>query len=189
MKTLKTLFLTGLALFAMSSFAWSASTAPPGIETHLFPALYKTAKGPVQKVRVTVKHEGASANATITLGDQSRKVKLNDGPNPFFFEIPQVQSTVQLPLTVTVGKEQESTRVEVKPVRHWQMNMVQHTHTDIGYTRSQTEILAEHLRYIDYALDYCDATDNYPDFAKFRWTFSTWVSTQPRSIERICTGD
>ena len=105
MKTLKTLFLTGLALFAMSSFAWSASTAPPGIETHLFPALYKTAKGPVQKVRVTVKHEGASANATITLGDQSRKVKLNDGQNPFFFEIPQVKSTVQLPLTVTVGKE------------------------------------------------------------------------------------
>ena len=32
------------------------------------------------------------------------------------------------------------------------------------------EILAEHLRYIDYALDYCDATDNYPDYAKFRWT-------------------
>ena len=32
------------------------------------------------------------------------------------------------------------------------------------------EILAEQLRYIDYALDYCDATDNYPDFAKFRWT-------------------
>ena len=57
MKTLKTLFLAGLALFAMSSFAWSGSTAPPGIETHLFPALYKTAKGPVQKVRVTVKHE------------------------------------------------------------------------------------------------------------------------------------
>lgn len=30
MKTLKTLFLAGLALFAMSSFAWSGSTAPAG---------------------------------------------------------------------------------------------------------------------------------------------------------------
>ena len=47
---------------------------------------------------------------------------------------------------------------------------IQHSHTDIGYTRSQTEILAEHLRYIDYALDYRDATDNYPENAKFRWT-------------------
>jgi len=47
---------------------------------------------------------------------------------------------------------------------------VQHTHTDIGYTRPQTEILPEHLRYIDDALDYCDQTDDYPDNAKFRWT-------------------
>lgn len=73
MKTLKTLFLAGLALFAMSSSVWSASTAPPAIETHLFPALYKTVKGPVQKVRVTVKHSGAPVSATLTLGNQSRK--------------------------------------------------------------------------------------------------------------------
>ena len=39
MKTLKTLFLAGLALFAMSSSVWSASTAPPAIETHLFLSL------------------------------------------------------------------------------------------------------------------------------------------------------
>jgi len=48
--------------------------------------------------------------------------------------------------------------------------LVQHTHTDIGYTRPQSEMLAEHLRYIDYALDCCDATDDFPDDAKFRWT-------------------
>lgn len=52
----------------------------------------------------------------------------------------------------------------------WKIKLIQHTHTDIGHTRSQTEILAEHLRYIDYALDYCDATDKYPENAKFRWT-------------------
>jgi Glycosyl hydrolases family 38 N-terminal domain. len=61
-------------------------------------------------------------------------------------------------------------QLEQLPVKQWEVNFVQHSHTDIGYTRSQTEILAEHLRYIDYALDYCDATDNYPDDAKFRWT-------------------
>ncbi len=60
--------------------------------------------------------------------------------------------------------------VVLDPVRKWDIKLIQHTHTDIGYTRSQTDILAEHLRYIDYALDYCDATDNYPDNAKFRWT-------------------
>lgn len=63
----------------------------------------------------------------------------------------------------------ETGNVRVKPVRKWQVSFVQHSHTDIGYTRSQTDILAEHLRYIDYALDYCDLTDNYPDESKFRW--------------------
>ncbi|MEG8989501.1 glycoside hydrolase family 38 C-terminal domain-containing protein [Ignavibacteria bacterium 4148-Me] len=56
------------------------------------------------------------------------------------------------------------------PVKHFEIFLVQHSHTDIGYTRPQQEILAEHLRYIDLALDYCDLTDNYPDEAKFRWT-------------------
>ncbi|MCF6286264.1 MAG: hypothetical protein L3K26_13905, partial [Candidatus Hydrogenedentes bacterium] len=60
--------------------------------------------------------------------------------------------------------------------RRWTVNLVQHVHTDIGYTRPQTEILPEHLRYIDYALDYCDLTDDYPDDAKFRWTCEiTWA--------------
>ncbi|KAA6315968.1 hypothetical protein EZS27_033655, partial [termite gut metagenome] len=73
----------------------------------------------------------------------------------------------------------------VDPVRKWKIFFVQHTHTDIGYTRSQTEILAEHLRFIDYALDYCDATDNYPEHAKFRWTceiswaVSEWLKCRP----------
>lgn len=60
--------------------------------------------------------------------------------------------------------------VDLKPVKEWKVDFIQHAHTDVGYTRSQTEILAEHLRYIDYAPDYCDATDNYPENAMFRWT-------------------
>ena len=60
--------------------------------------------------------------------------------------------------------------------RQWTVYLVQHTHTDIGYTRPQAEILAEHLRYIDYVLDYCDMTSDYPDDAQFRWTCeSAWV--------------
>ncbi|MCD8137256.1 MAG: hypothetical protein LUH01_15420 [Parabacteroides gordonii] len=169
MKTPKVFFLIGIALFALSFAVWGA-TAPPGIDTHVYPALYKSKQGLVQKVRVSLTHTGEPENVTLTLAGQTQKGKLKEGANQFFFEVPEVQSTQRLPLVLTKGKEKQSTEVEVKPVRHWQMNMVQHTHTDIGYTRSQTEILAEHLRYIDYALDYCDATDDYPDFAKFRWT-------------------
>ncbi len=35
------------------------------------------------------------------------------------------------------------------------------------------------MRYIDYALDYCDQTDNLPDDARFRWTCeSSWVTRE-----------
>jgi len=60
--------------------------------------------------------------------------------------------------------------VKATPVKPWTVYLVQHTHTDIGYTKPQTEILAEHIRYIDYAVEYCELTDHYPDDAKFRWT-------------------
>lgn len=164
-----------LLILTMTLSVWFLSAqelppANPGVETHVFPAVYKAGNKYMQKVRVTVNHGGQPVTATIRLGDQSRKEKLKEGKNLIVFEIPQVAAPIQLPLMVTIGKIKNTSSVAVHPVRKWQMNLVQHTHTDIGYTRSQTEILAEHLRYIDYALDYCDATDNYPEYAKFRWT-------------------
>ena len=153
--------------------AWGAQALSdePMVRTKVWPVVYKSDKGLMQRVWVTVDHEGKAASATLRLGDQSQRVKLEAGENRFFFEVPEVSSAQSLPLTVTRGKEELATEtVTIEPVRHWRMNLVQHTHTDIGYTRSQMEILAEHLRYIDYALDYCDATDDYPDAAKFRWT-------------------
>ena len=60
--------------------------------------------------------------------------------------------------------------------RDWDVYLIQHTHTDIGYTRPQAEILAEHLRYIDYVIEYCEKTRDYPEPSRFRWTCeSAWV--------------
>ncbi len=81
-----------------------------------------------------------------------------------------LRKPTRIRLKVVAGDFTVTRNVTLEPVRKWKISFIQHAHTDIGYTRSQTEILAEHLRYIDYALDYCDATDNYPENAKFRWT-------------------
>ena len=80
----------------------------------------------------------------------------------------------------------------ISPFHHFTIYLVQHAHTDIGYTRPQTEILPDHLRYIDYALDFCDQTDTLPDDARFRWSCETswavreYLKTRPASqIERL----
>jgi len=97
-------------------------------------------------------------------------------------EIEVAPLTRPTPITVRVesdGLSREFGPITVAPPRKWTVYLTQHTHTDIGYTRPQTEILPEHLRYIDYALDYCDATDSLPEAARFRWTCETsWAVRQ-----------
>lgn len=166
---LHNLLLMGALLVSPVLFAQEHSGGVPEMKADCYPAVYKSDKGMMQRVWVTIPHEGKPLSVTLGLGEQTQRVKLNEGTNRFYFEIPEVSQSVRLPLTLKQGKTLlASQEIPVEPVRHWQMNLVQHTHTDIGYTRSQMEILAEHLRYIDYALDYCDATDHYPDYAKFR---------------------
>ncbi len=115
------------------------------------------------------------------------------GRQEFLFEIPRLTSALEATVDVLTG---ETTRglgsFAIRPPRHWTVYLTQHTHTDIGYTRPQTEILPEHLRYLDYALDYCDLTDALPDDARFRWTCETaWAvreyvrSRPPVQIERL----
>ena len=47
---------------------------------------------------------------------------------------------------------------------------VHHTHTDIGYTHPQPVVFELHRRFLDEALGLADATADYPDDSRFRWT-------------------
>ena len=47
---------------------------------------------------------------------------------------------------------------------------VHHTHTDIGYTHPQPVVFELHRRFIDEALDIAEATADWPDECRFRWT-------------------
>lgn len=162
------------------------------ISGYVPPATYRSDKGPQQRVDITFVNNGNASKATVRLGDMTKKTALTSGNNTVSFMIPAVDSAIDMPVSITAGKETASGSVSVTPTRQWQVNMVQHTHTDIGYTRSQMEILAEQLRYIDFALDYCDATDDYPEDARFKWTcevawpVNEYLKNRPASqIERL----
>lgn len=105
------------------------------------------------------------------------KYVLKPGINHLETSIPEVTATCELPIVLKdQGKIMSQITGTTVPVKKWTIYLVQHTHTDIGYTKPQTEILSEHLRYIDYAIEYCEQTKDYPDDAKFRWTCeSAWA--------------
>jgi len=145
-------------------------------------------------------HLGEDANVNIKVGDVKTESVLRAGYNKLEMLLPKVNDTTELIADIIVeGKKSIQRTFTLTPIREWEIFFVQHTHTDIGYTRPQTEILPEHLRYIDNALDYCDKTDHYPDAAKFRWTCETswsvreYLKNRPqvqsdRLLERIKEG-
>ena len=143
-----------------------------GLSIMPFPAVIKTSGGARrQTLAAEIFYLGDSVTGTITAnGRRLKKVNLHFGYNYIGLTWPVVTRNEKVTFRLKVNGFEDTKSVTITPVRKWRVNFVQHSHTDIGYTRPQTEILAEHLRYIDYALDYCDITDNYPASEQFRWT-------------------
>jgi hypothetical protein len=202
--------LLGIAgLLAMSfTLAWpghaqttagTAGASVQAVKLHTSPLVRKAGNGETHFLVVEIQSGGLS-NLVVQLTSSAwpePKVQtlgqLAKGTHTAEFEVPPL--TAAVPVSVRL---QHATFTEeygpftAPPPRRWTVYLTQHTHTDIGYTRPQTEILPEHLRYIDYALDYCDLTDGYPDDAQFRWTCETaWAVREylrgrpARQIERF----
>lgn len=113
-------------------------------------------------------------------GKELLKGDLVRGNNRFLLTFLAVTKPNRIVITAKINdRTAEEYPVILVPPKKWGVDFVQHSHTDIGYTRPQSEILAEHMRYIDYALDYCDQTDEMPDDAMFRWSCeSSWVTRE-----------
>ena len=69
---------------------------------------------------------------------------------------------------------------------------VHHSHTDIGYTHPQPVVMELHRRFIDEALDIAEATADYDDESRFRWTCEVtgvtldwWQSASNRDRDRF----
>jgi Glycosyl hydrolases family 38 N-terminal domain len=95
-------------------------------------------------------------------------------PSTFIVELPDLDPGVPVEVVVT-------------PVREWKVHLVHHSHLDIGYTDPQGRVLAEHLSYLDSALDLVRETDGWPEDAQFRWaveslwSFEQWRHNRPRA--------
>lgn len=125
-------------------------------------------------------------------GSEIGTVDLAPGLNSAEISIPEQYQDKDVKIDILCGKEKMETTLRILPAEKWTIYLVQQTHTDIGYTKPQTEILTEHLRYIDYAIEYCEATESYPDDSRFRWTCEAswavreWLKSRPQEqIEKF----
>lgn len=124
----------------------------------------------LNRVKLEAVYLGENTTGNIIIPGIDQDFELLTGFNSVGIHIPVVSQKTEFKATIVVNDKTFYRIFNAEPVKDWKIFFVQHTHTDIGYTRPQTEILPEHLRFIDYALDYCDLTDTFPDDAIFRWT-------------------
>ncbi len=124
---------------------------------------------PVPPKRVTVEAPGKAA-VEIPLGQPAKDLRT------FTVAIPGVEHETELKVTVIAEEPIASASFALRPTRPWRLFLVQHTHTDIGYTDLPSRINVDHLEFIDEAVQACDWTDDYPEAARFRWTCEgTWA--------------
>jgi alpha-mannosidase len=144
------------------------------------PVLFKEGGKSFQQVVVSYRSENAGKIIFARDGKELLKADLVRGNNKFLLTFPAVTKPNKIVITAKIDdRAAEKYPFTLTPPKKWGVDFVQHTHLDVGYTRPQSEIVAEHLRYIDYALDYCDQTDNMPDDAKFRWSCeSSWITRE-----------
>jgi alpha-mannosidase len=174
-------FIFALSLMVFASWQLNGQDTPvQKVDFKNAPVLFKEGGKSFQQVVASYRSAKTGKIVISRDGKELLKADLVRGNNRFLLTFPAVTKPVKLTLTAKVDDSAaEKYPVILVPSKKWQVYFVQHSHTDVGYTRPQSEILAEHMRYIDYALDYCDKTDNLPDDAKFRWTCeSAWVTRE-----------
>jgi alpha-mannosidase len=147
------------------------------------PLIKKTPQGDRQIINAEIL-SGGLKNVTLQIAKNEWKMprdifinELKAGKQIVQIDVPVITETG--PAQVLIQSKTDKLKLDdviLYKSPNWTAYLVQHVHTDIGYTRPQTEILPEHLRFIDWALDFCDLTDNYPNDAQFRWTCEvTWA--------------
>jgi len=169
------------------------NVSPSKVQLSNTPVLFKEGVKTFQQVLAQYKSENKGIISFTSKGKVLLRDSLVKGDNSFLLTFPAVNKAKKISIAAKIDNHAvETYSLTLVPAEKMEIFLVQHSHTDIGYTRPQSEILAEHLRYIDYALDYCDKTDSFPDASKFRWTCeSAWVTreylkTRPaEQIERL----
>ncbi|UKJ09269.1 hypothetical protein [Solitalea lacus] len=131
-----------------------------------------------QIIALTALHFGADANLNVKLNNkESLSFPIRNGINKFDIPVNAVSKVDSMMVNVSVGKKTLINKfVQVKPVKPRTLHFIHHSHTDIGYSHLQPEVLKIHLKNIDDALQMIEQTKNLPLEARFKWNIeSLWA--------------
>ncbi len=144
-------------------------------DIHPMPFILKSGKQPIV---LTALHFGKNETLRIKVNNKELYSFIEkDGINNFDIPVNVVAHKDSIFINVSVGKRTLVNKyVYLNPVIYRELNFIHNSHTDIGYSNIQPEIVKIHNKNIDDALRMIDKTKYYPEAAKFKWNVeSLWA--------------
>ena len=113
-------------------------------------------------------------------GVETGRVQLTNGIQTVVALAPEVKQEAKTVLTMVAGgKTIASGPITLKPVRHWEVYVLMHSHTDIGYTDLQPNIERKQANNVIHALELIQQTKDFPAGARFKWNLEVmWTADQ-----------
>lgn len=97
-------------------------------------------------------------------------VELAPGINTFRFNLPALDKPTPIEVTLSVGGDPLAKQtVVLDPIRPWVIYLLPHSHTDIGYTKLQSEVERDMWEFIRMSAEASRKTVDYPPGAQFKW--------------------
>jgi hypothetical protein len=148
------------------------------VEVHPTPLLVKVGEGIKQIVQVKVDHTFNSTD-TIHLKFLSHTYHFTLLPGSNYFELPVDTVASQKNETITAiirNKFETKFDVRFQPVHRREVDLIHHSHNDIGYSNLQDDVAKIQISNIRSALKLIEQTKNYPSGSRFVWNIeSVWA--------------
>ncbi len=142
------------------------------------PLLVRRKEGLKQIVRVKTDHTFNSID-TLQLKFSAHTFSFVMHPGYNYFEVPvdTVAAVINETIVATVGKKFESTfNVHFQLVHRREVDIIHHSHNDIGYSNLQDDVAKIQNDNIRSALRLIEHTKNYPEESSFKWNIeSVWA--------------
>ena len=142
------------------------------IEPRSIPALVHDDGRLVQPVEISIHHNYAEPAAAVLriAGLDPMPIDLKLGHQIVKTSVPEIKQETSAKVILEVnGKPVATSDLLLKPVRHWEMYFLPHSHVDIGYTHVQTEVERAHWKYFQDAIEIARKTADYPPEAQYKW--------------------
>ena len=135
-----------------------------------------------QPLDVVVESTGQGGNAAVQLdGAEVAQVTLREGVRHVTVLAPEVSAATdsQLAIVAEGGRTLAQLAVSRQPVRKWEVYILMHSHTDIGYTDLQPNIEQKQAHNVLHALELIRQNKDKPVGERFKWNLEVmWTADQ-----------